>query len=104
MSNNSEVNAGTYWSAGELRTLDHLDKKGNSPQDIAVTMKRTVGGVKQRLAIIRTSYLLRFGGDSDTLVSSRKNPRFRFEKKDNMPSKESTKKANAVKFLKKGRA
>lgn len=99
----SEINAGTYWSAGELRTLDRLAKEGRTPQEIAITMKRTVGGIKQRLSIIRTSYLFQLGGDSDTLVSTRKNPTFNFGRKDDMSTKKAKAKS-ALKIIKTGRS
>jgi len=73
-----EKNWGTYWSAGELRKLEGLARAGMSPPNIAYLLQRSVGGVKQRLAVLRTAELYRFGGDSDTLVSVRKDPKFNF--------------------------
>lgn len=75
---NSEINSGTYWSAGELRRLDMMARKGWTASRIACKLKRSTGAVSMRLSILRTAKLFELGNDKDTLVSTRKDPRFNY--------------------------
>lgn len=102
---NSEENACTYYSAGELRKIEQYAKEGKTPAEIAYLTRRSISAIRQTLGSIRRANLMYKGGESDTLMDTKKDPYFIQKKspKKDMPVKVAKAKS-AVKFIKTGRS
>lgn len=68
----SRAYAGTFWSVGEMKTLERMVKEGKDWKTIAMTLKRTETACMLRSAMIRTAHMFIEGNDDDDWRSWKK--------------------------------